>query len=210
MSSGLVLAGRRLILRALDSLPLTTCSWDILFFYFHLTTRSRTVGTVCLWVLFSSITSRLVFASLGSCIFYFSSCGKGGSSAASRQGLEFNALGVGSSFIYLFILLCWSGKHKKHWERRRSGKHEAHTHTHTRDLDLKDPAQQAYRQEDDERKGNDDAQLAFCVLDISPPSVKTQYQKLPTQKALCELDFRRLSFSNNDSVPDIHCPYEHY
>lgn len=36
----------------------------------------------------------------------------------------------------------------------------------------------------DERDDIDLAQLAFCVLDISPPSVKTQYQKLPTQKEL--------------------------
>lgn len=116
----------------------------------------------------------------------------------------------GRKFFYLFVhitLLVWKTQKTlgKAAQRQTRG-----THTHTRDLDLKDPAQQAYRQEDDERKGNDDAQLAFCVLDISPPSVKTQYQKLPTQKALCELDFRRLSFSINDSVPDIHCPYEHY
>lgn len=52
MSSGLVLAGRRLIPRALRSLSLTTCSWDILFFFPHLTTRRRTIGTVCLWVSF--------------------------------------------------------------------------------------------------------------------------------------------------------------
>lgn len=128
MPSGLVLAGRRLIRRARNHCRyVTTCSWVILSLFSSHTQHVPSVGTMLLVGLFSTSTSRLVFTSLGSCIFLLGDWCKDGLLAASRKGLNGPMHWESGGFIYLFILFCSGLENTKTFRKGGAAVNTRHT-----------------------------------------------------------------------------------